>query len=83
LQNFHPAQHQALPGETSPDRLTVPSNRQALAPVQPLCFSVTAWRSTPCRQVLRDVGTFDASAIAWRTCPGRQAPSQERCSTGF
>ncbi|QCD86657.1 hypothetical protein DEO72_LG3g1181 [Vigna unguiculata] len=76
LQDFRPAQLQVPPSETSPDRLAVPSHRQALAFSQTHYFTVTAWRSTPCRQAPRDAGTFDASPITWRTCLGRQVPYQ-------
>jgi len=63
-------------GKTVPDRLAVFTHRQAPASSQTHCFLVTAWRSTPCRQVPAQYRLSHAKAIAWRLLVDRQAPYQ-------
>ena len=70
---FSPDSAHTPPSESAPDRLAVPTHRQVPMPFQRHCFLVTAWRSTPCRQTLRNTGTPDASPIAWHTYLCRQA----------
>jgi len=83
LQRNRLAQHPALLGYTGPDRLAVPTRRQAPAPLQRHCFIVTAWRSTPCRQAPAQCRPSHAKIIAWRLSVARQAPHQKSSTADF
>ncbi|QCD86769.1 vesicle-associated membrane protein 7 [Vigna unguiculata] len=63
---FLPGSAHTPPGETVPDRLAVPANRQAPETSQRHCFTATAWRSTYCRQAPLSTALSHVKPIAWR-----------------
>jgi len=71
------------PGKIVPDRLAVSTHRQVPASFQSHYFSVTAWRSTPCRQAPLSAELSHVKPIARRLPVDRQAPYQKQYFTGF